>query len=225
MNAEGLLAIGFAFLLLGALVTLLLKGKWAEGSKYAALAAVAAAAASFSITAGRVLAAGAQWTVGPFTLWRPAFVNASLSVRVDGLSAFFLLVISGLSLAAAWYAVAYTRRMEGDLRGFYPPFLLFIAGMAGVVVVDDFFFFFLPWEFMALSSYALVIFHKEDGRNLAAGFKYFFITHAGSLALFFGVALLVSRSSLFFWDSSSSLAAFPSACGGCRMPTRRLHRP
>jgi hydrogenase-4 component B len=119
-------------------------------------------------------------------------------MRVDGLSAFFLIVISGLSLAAAWYAVAYTRRMEGDLVGFYPPFLLFIAGMAGVVVVDDFFFFFVPWEFMALSSYVLVIFHKEKNQNLVAGFKYFFITHAGTLALFFGVALLVTGAGSSF---------------------------
>ena len=129
---------------------------------------------------------------GPVVLWELGFVKASLSIRVDELSALFLLLVSALSLAAAWYAVAYTRKLEGDLRGFYPPFLLFILGMAGVVVVNDFFFFFVPWEFMALSSYLLVIYHKEKAENLAAGFKYFFITHAGTLALFCGVALLVN---------------------------------
>ena len=85
---------------------------------------------------------------------------------MDALSAFFLLIINGLSVASAWFAVGYTQKIDGGLRGFYPPMLLFIFGMAGVVVLDDFFFFFVPWEFMALSSYLLVVFHKEKAENL-----------------------------------------------------------
>ncbi len=133
-------------------------------------------------------------------------MKASLSIRVDELSALFLLLVSALSLAASWYAVAYTRKLEGDAGGFYTPFLLFILGMAGVVVVDDFFFFFVPWEFMALSSYLLVIYHKDKAENLAAGFKYFFITHAGTLALFFGVALLANSGGGSFGFSDMAAA-------------------
>ncbi len=200
MDAESLLVSGFVILLAGTLGTLVLSAKdqWAEGLRYTALIAVAAAAACYVAVAASVLMGDGQGVLGPFVWWRPSFLNAALSIRVDGLSAFFLLVISGLAVTSAWYAVAYTRRVEGSLRNFYPAFLLFIAGMAGVVVVDDFFFFFVPWEFMALSSYLLVIFHKEKPQTLIAGFKYFFITHAGTLALFFGVALLVTGAGTSF---------------------------
>jgi hydrogenase-4 component B len=210
MDQETLLAGGFASLLLGAIVTFVLRGKGAraEISRFAALVSILGAAGCFVGVAVGVLAPGGR-ALGPLHLWTPSLVKASLSIRVDALSAFFLLIISGLSSAAAWYAVGYTRKIKGDVSLFYGPLLLFVFGMAGVVVVDDFFFFFVPWEFMALSSYLLVIFHKEKAESLSAGFKYFFVTHAGTLALFFGVTLLVTSggSSFGFEDMARAMPA------------------
>jgi hydrogenase-4 component B len=210
MDQETLLLAGFAILGVGALVTLLARGEgWqAALSRYTALAAVLASGACFATLSARLLS-GAAPVLGPIVLWEPSFVRASLAIRVDALSAFFLLIVSGLSAAAAWYAVGYTRKMGGGLGGFYPPLLLFVFGMAGVLVVDDFFFFLVPWEVMALSSYLLVIYHKDEQATLAAGFKYFFITHAGTLALFFGVAMIVAtgRSSFGFEAIAAAMPA------------------
>jgi hydrogenase-4 component B len=214
MDQETLLAGGFASLLLGALITLVLRGRGARAaiSRIVALASILFAAGCFVGVAVPVLSESGR-VLGPLRLWAPSFVKASVSIRVDALSAFFLLIISGLASVAAWYSVGYTRKIKGDVSGFYTPLLLFVFGMAGVVVVDDFFFFFVPWEFMALSSYFLVIFHKEKAENLSAGFKYFFVTHAGTLALFFGVTLLVtgSGSSFAFEDMARSLPALLAA--------------
>ena len=208
MNQPLMLLGGFALLACGAFATWVIggAGRRAGISRGVGLAVVAAAGACFGSVAVSVLAGGAA--LGPFVLWQPTIVNASVSVRVDALSAFFLLVISGLSFAATWFAVGYTRRMT-DVGGFYPALLLFVCGMAGVVVIDDFFFFFVPWEFMALSSYLLVVFHRERAENLSAGFRYFFVTHAGTLALFFGVTMLVRAggSSFGFGDMARSMPA------------------
>jgi hydrogenase-4 component B len=214
MDQETLLAGGFASLLLGALITWVLRGKGARAaiSRVVALVSIIGAAGCFVGVAVPVLAEGGR-ALGPLRLWAPSFVRASVSIRVDALSAFFLLVISLLASVATWYSVGYTRKIKGDVSGIYTPLLLFVFGMAGVVVVNDFFFFFVPWEFMALSSYLLVIFHKEKAENLSAGFKYFFVTHAGTLALFFGVTLLVtsSGSSFGFEDMARSLPALLAA--------------
>ncbi len=189
MDQQSMLLGGFALLLVGALATWVVGGAgWrAEFSRRLGVIVVAAAGACFAGVAVSVLAGGGA--LGPIVVWQPSLVKASLSIRVDALSAFFLLIISGLSVAAAWFAVGYTRKMA-DVGGFYPPLFLFVFGMAGVVVVDDFFFFFVPWEFMALSSYLLVVFHRERAESLSAGFRYFFVTHAGTLALLFGVTML-----------------------------------
>lgn len=207
MDQELLLFCGFGTLLAGALLAFVLRGEGGRATalRYVALLATLGACACFVSVAARVLLSGNA--VGPIVLGHLGLLNASFSLRVDALSAFFLLLISALSAAASWYAVAYTRKLEGGLGGFYAPFLLFIFGMAGVVVVDDFFFFFVPWEFMALSSYLLVVYHRSKPENLSAGFKYFFITHAGTLALFIGVALLATggTGSFGFSDLAAAL--------------------
>ena len=181
------LLFGFAVLVAGAIAAWAIGGRHPAWLRAIGLAAILVAGACFTLVSIQVLRSGAA--LGPIVLWQPALVRASLSIRVDALSAFFLLVISGLSVAAAWFAVGYTRTMAHPGR-FYPPLLLFVLGMAGVVVLDDFLFFFVPWEFMALASYLLVVSHREQAGSLAAGFRYFFVTHAGTLAALFGVALL-----------------------------------
>ena len=111
-----------------------------------------------------------------------ALVHASLSIRVDALSAFFLLVISGLSFAAAWFAVGYTRTMThvGRLLPAAAAVRLRHGRASSCSTTSSSSS--CPWEFMALSSYLLVVFHREKAESLAAGFRYFFVTHAGTLA-------------------------------------------
>ncbi|MBP1633838.1 MAG: dehydrogenase (quinone) [Acidobacteria bacterium] len=205
MDQGLLLLAGFAVLLTGALAASAIGSRRPALLRGLGLLAIAGAAACFGLVSAQVLRTGAA--LGPITLWRPALVPASLTIRVDALSAFFLLLISGLSVAAAWFAVGYTRRME-HLGRFYPPLLLFVFGMAGVVVMDDFLFFFVPWELMALASYLLVVCHREQEGTLAAGFRYFFVTHAGTLALLFGVAMLAGAGGGFgFANLAGSMPA------------------
>jgi hydrogenase-4 component B len=207
MTLESLLLYGLTSLLVGALLTVFLKDteRSRSVSRFVALVAVIAFSVAASVVSLSVLLSTAE-RVGPMTLWRFPLVNAALSIRVDALSAFFLLIIGVLSPVVVWYSIAYTRKMRG-LRWFYPPLLLFIFGMAGVVVVDDFFFFFVPWEFMTLNSYLLVIFHREKKESLDAGFKYFLIAHAGTVALFFGVVWLARNGggSFAFDDIAASM--------------------
>ncbi len=185
---ESLLFTAFGILAAAALLTVFTSGRLSRAVTWIS---VLSAGALFIAVAAQVLGSGVP--IGPIEIWKPGILNASLAIRVDALSAVVLLVITVIATAATWFSMTYTTTMQGHERGFFPLFLLFIGSMAGVVVVDDFFFFFVPWEIMALSSYGLVIFHKERQENLKAGFKYFFITHTGTVALFFGVVLLVTN--------------------------------
>src|SRR5258708_13576216 len=75
--------------------------------------------------------------------------------RVDALAAFFLIVVNLGSAAASLYGIGYGRHETAPHRvlPFYPAF---VAGMNFVVVADDAFTFFLSWEFMSLTSWAVV---------------------------------------------------------------------
>jgi len=134
-------------------------------------------------------------TLGPQTLPEPLFsitsLGADFSVSVDYLSAFFLLLIGGISFLATLYSYRYMEHYATQsLARFYHCLIFFVVGMIGVVCLTDWFFFFVSWEFMTLSSYFLVTYEKEDPVNLRAGLKYFIMTHIGTAAMFIGAIIL-----------------------------------
>jgi hydrogenase-4 component B len=142
------------------------------------------------------------FTAGPLSLPEPIFtipsLGASLSVSVDHLGALFLILIGLISFLGTLYSYRYMEIYpRQSLARFYHCLILFVAGMIGVVSVSDMFFFFVFWEFMTLSSYFLVIYEMEDPVSVRAGFKYFIMTHVGTVAMFIGAILLQTQVGSF----------------------------
>src|SRR6266403_404209 len=73
------------------------------------------------------------------------------------------------------------------LASFSPAFL---AGMNLVVLADDAFSYLLCWEFMSLSSWALVMAHHRETGNAKAGYIYLVMASFGTLALLLAFGLL-----------------------------------
>ncbi len=109
--------------------------------------------------------------------------------RLDALSAFFLAVVALGSAAASLFALGYGRHEHAQRRvlPFYPAFL---AGMSVVVLADDAFTFLVSWEFMSLSSWALVMAHDRVPDNVRAGYVYLIMASFGTLALLLTFGLL-----------------------------------
>ena len=109
--------------------------------------------------------------------------------RLDALSAFFLAVVALGAAAASLFALGYGRHEAAPRRvlPFYPAFL---AGMCIVVLADDAFTFLVSWEFMSLSSWALVMAHQRVPDNVRAGYVYLIMASFGTLALLLMFGLL-----------------------------------
>jgi formate hydrogenlyase subunit 3/multisubunit Na+/H+ antiporter MnhD subunit len=99
--------------------------------------------------------------------------------RIDALASFFLIVVNLGGAAASLYALGYGRHEEAPRRvvPFYPAYL---AGMNLVVLADDAFSFLVAWEFMSLTSWALVIAHHREHENLRAGYVYLIMASLGT---------------------------------------------
>jgi len=141
-------------------------------------------------------------------------------VRLDSLSAFFLMVIAGASAGVSAFAAGYFRKGEGT-----PPGLLcleyhvFLASMAMVVLSDDAYVFMVMWETMALSSFFLVIANHRIPEIRRAGYLYLLIAHVGAIGILlcFGVlqantgdytfANMRLQSHTAFWASAAFLLA------------------
>ncbi|HJW42091.1 MAG TPA: hydrogenase 4 subunit B [Rhizomicrobium sp.] len=109
--------------------------------------------------------------------------------RIDALAAFFLVVVNLGGSATSLFALGYGQHETAPQRvlPFYPAFL---AGMNLVVLADDAFTFLLCWEFMSLSSWALVMAHHREAENRRAGYIYLLMASFGTLALVLAFGLL-----------------------------------
>jgi formate hydrogenlyase subunit 3/multisubunit Na+/H+ antiporter MnhD subunit len=109
--------------------------------------------------------------------------------RLDVLSAFFLAVVNLGGAAASFYAIGYGAHEKHPSR-ILPFFPAFLVGMNLVVLADDAFTFLVAWEFMSLSSWALVLAHHEVAENRQAAFIYLLMASFGTLALLMAFGLL-----------------------------------
>jgi formate hydrogenlyase subunit 3/multisubunit Na+/H+ antiporter MnhD subunit len=109
--------------------------------------------------------------------------------RLDALSAAFLIVVNLGSAVVSVFAIGYGRHEEMPHRvlPFYP---LFLAGMNLVVLASDAFSFLVCWEFMSLTSWALVLAHHREPGNVRAAYVYLLMAGFGTFALLLAFALL-----------------------------------
>lgn len=109
--------------------------------------------------------------------------------RMDMLSAFFLAVVNLGAVAASLFALGYGQHEIAPSR-VLPFFPAFLAGMNLVVLADDAFTFLLSWEFMSLTSWALVMAHHRNRDNLRAGYIYLVMASFGTLMLLLAFGML-----------------------------------
>lgn len=111
-------------------------------------------------------------------------------LRLDSLSAFFLLLLGASSIGISLYSAGYFRHMAGGTLALLCfEYHLFLAGMTLVFLADDAYLFMVAWETMALSSYFLVTTDHNIPEIRRAGFLYLLIAHVGAISILmcFGV--------------------------------------
>jgi formate hydrogenlyase subunit 3/multisubunit Na+/H+ antiporter MnhD subunit len=129
-------------------------------------------------------------------------------LRLDALSAFFLAVVDLGAMTAGLFAIGYGEH-ESARERVVPFFPAFLAGMMLVVLADDAFTFLLSWEFMSLTSWALVISHHRVPENVRAGYIYLLMASFGTLALLLAFGLLAGSDGLYSF--AQMRAAHPAA--------------
>lgn len=124
--------------------------------------------------------------------WRQAWVpqlGLSLSLRLDGLSFVFALLVLAIGLLVFVYARYYLADSE-SLPRLYLLLLLFMGSMLGVVLSENLLLLAIFWELTSVVSFLLIGFwpSRADARRGAR--MSLTITAAGGLALLAGVLLL-----------------------------------
>jgi formate hydrogenlyase subunit 3/multisubunit Na+/H+ antiporter MnhD subunit len=172
--------------------------------------------------AGLALVAAAAAASGVETAELPlGLPGLPFHLRLDPLSAFFLLVLGSVSAGISVFAAGYFRKGEGTPPGVLCLlYHLFLAAMAMVLLADDAYVFMVMWELMALASFFLVTANHAIPAIRRAGYLYLLVAHIGALAILlcFGVlqantgdytfANMRAQSLSPFWASAAFLLAF-----------------
>ncbi len=123
----------------------------------------------------------------------------SFTIKLDGISAFFILALSILTLFVSLYSIGYTSHYLGKKPVWALNSLnsLFMASMVLVFSAGDTILFFVAWEVMSLVSYFLVAFEHENKESRRASTLYIIMTHVGTAFLMAAFIIMYIKTGSF----------------------------
>jgi hydrogenase-4 component B len=114
------------------------------------------------------------------------FFFGEIPIRIDSLSAWFILIINFTSFTGVLYGAGYLKSSAAQpsfLTFHWILYLIFQASMILVCMVQQSIIFIVVWEFMSLSSFLLVIFDYTNPKVLKAGINYLVQMHISVILL------------------------------------------
>jgi NADH-quinone oxidoreductase subunit L len=139
------------------------------------------------------------------TLWTwltAGDLEIELSVLVDPLSVFMMLVVSGVGFLIVGYSIGY---MDGDdeERRYFAYMALFVFSMLLLVQTANLLILLAGWGLVGLCSYLLIGYHQERPQAVAAAKKAFIMNAFGDATMALALFLLI-------WETGSVALGFDS---------------
>ncbi len=138
--------------------------------------------------------------------WLTLFdLHIEMGVRIDGLSAIMVVVVTSVSLLVQIYSVGYMYGDSGYAR-YFAFMSLFTAAMLGLVLASSLLQLFVHWELVGLASYLLIGFWFHRPSAAAAAKKAFVVTRFGDFAFLLAVLLIWGKAGTFDIHEINELA-------------------
>ena len=122
--------------------------------------------------------------------WAPS-LSINYSIRIDGLSLVFALLITGIGALVVIYSGGYLKGHVHQGR-FFSFILMFMGAMLGLVLADDLISLFIFWELTSITSFLLIGFDHTRAAARRAALQALVITGGGGLALLAGFLLIMA---------------------------------
>ena len=120
----------------------------------------------------------------------------SFSYSLDGLAAWFLIVLSTLAIPIAVFSIGYLADHHFDRRSVFvvTAFNVLVGAVEVVFVASDVLTFIFAWELMTLAAAGLVVTHHEEPESRRAALVYLVMSHLATGCLIAGFLVLASVS-------------------------------
>jgi len=130
------------------------------------------------------------------SLWSYAVtagIDAHMSILVDPLSVFMILVVSGVSTLIHLYSISYMERDRGFVR-YFSYLNFFVFSMLLLVLAGNFLLLIVGWAFVGAASYLLISFWYRRTTATTAGIKAFVINVVGDVGLVLGTYFIFKHT-------------------------------
>src|SRR5512141_1037359 len=114
-------------------------------------------------------------------------------LRVDGISLLMAGCVLLLGTLVVLFSGSYMMEEVGEEK-YYAMLLAMMGLMIGLVTAGDLFNLWVWFEGMAISSYLLVAFYREQSKSLEAGMKYLVQSATGSILVLIGIAMVLAQA-------------------------------
>lgn len=118
------------------------------------------------------------------------YTLGDISLRCDGLSLLLVAVALGLGTLVTAFSGPYLKDETGEEK-YYSMLTAMIAVMSALGCSGDLFNLWVWFEAMAVTSYLLVAFYREQPASLEAGVKYVVQSATGSVMVLLGIAMVL----------------------------------
>lgn len=130
----------------------------------------------------------------------------SVCFQIDYLSAFFILIISVMSVVSVVYSKGYLKAyIDKSLDAHLIFFPVLVASMLAVVTCQNALMFLICWEIMSLSSFFLVIFENEKKEVIKAGISYLVFMHISVIFIMLAFSIISVKSGSFDFSSFANV--------------------
>lgn len=144
-------------------------------------------------------------------------IFGNIPLRMDSLSAWFIIVINFTMLTGAIYGFNYMkqyRERKDSLTLHCISFLLAHFSLLAVCVVQNSFIFLLLWEILSLSLFILVIFDNKNPGTIKAGINYLVQSHISLVFLLPGFFYYAIKSGSYDFESIKAFSSTQSSLAG-----------
>ncbi len=121
------------------------------------------------------------------------FLFEAIWLQVDGISLLLAAVVLGLGTLVVLYSIPYMAGEPGEEK-YYAMLLAMLGVMIGLGCTRDLFNLWVWFEAMAVSSYLLVAFYRNQPESLESGIKYLVQSATGSVLVLLGIGLVLSQT-------------------------------
>ena len=121
------------------------------------------------------------------------FSVETIRMSIDGISILMAGVVLLLGTLVVLFSGSYMMEEVGEEK-YYAMLLAMMGLMIGLVTAGDLFNLWVWFEGMAVSSYLLVAFYREQSASLEAGMKYLVQSATGSVLVLIGIAMVLAQA-------------------------------